>query len=184
MWRQSILAHTALCPRVEKTYFYFVVDMKRNHFPNHTAATTHMASIQPEILPESDVNTMTSPADIHCWVRLPDGSVHDPEFKNYKTIRDINGCSEQKVLQPFTSATQENLWKRVLVPQISKQIMATRAPESFLDEIYARPVFGYCYTNAFAYVTNKNTPPGADLVIGRCGWRSKRDPSVIHWEYG
>ena len=73
------------------------------------------------ILEKSDNHTMVGAMDVHCWVINPDGTLYDPEFKQYKSIQSTWGCTPHKVIQPFTSEKRNEVWRMLWKTSIVRQ---------------------------------------------------------------
>ena len=132
------------------------------------------------ILEQSDNHTMVGPMDVHCWVINPDGTLYDPEFKQYKTIQSKWGCTNHKVMQPFTSEKRNEVWHMLWKTSILPQFNAS-GKDATLEFFYQNPHYGYCYFNAYAYHLRT---PGSKMIIGRMGWKKKGLTNNIHWEFG
>ena len=132
------------------------------------------------MLKKSDNHTMTNVMDLHCWVINADGTLYDPEFKEYKTIQSAWGCTDHKVLQQFTSEKRNELWDILWKQSILPNFKADGQADT-LDFFYTNPQYGCAPLNAYAYHVRT---PGSKMKIGRMGWKRTSSPDDIHWEFG
>ena len=132
------------------------------------------------IFNKSDNHTMTNAMDLHCWVINADGTLYDPEFKEYQTIQSTWECTDHKVLQPFTSGKRTEcwhiLWKQSILPNFK-----ANGKKVTLDCFYNNPQYGCAPLNAYAYHVRT---PGSKMKIGRMGWKRNGSPDDFHWEFG
>ena len=119
--------------------------------------------------------------DIHVWCEH-NGQIIDPHFESYDMIRIIRKChgkqhhDEQPELRHLIMPKVKSIMK-----SLKKQGVTT---EEILSEFAAKPQYGYCIINAYAYAhAHRNDPNGAPrLCIGKMGWEC--DDGSVWWEFG
>lgn len=131
------------------------------------------------------VNTSADNGSFHAWIRKADGTIRDPHFPEYDTLVKMPNCdASQKVYHEWTPEQQEAKLKNS-IPRIMKNIRANmeandKTMEYICQRMVNRPAFRSCIINAFAY---KYTHPDSEIVIGNMGFRNRKTPHLIWWEY-
>ena len=120
--------------------------------------------------------------DIHVWCEH-NGHIIDPYFEDYDMIREIRKC------HGIQHHKEQPEHRGLIMPTIRAIIKVTKqqngvTTEEILSEYAAKPQYGYCFLNAYAYAhAHRNDPNGAPrLCIGKMGW--VRDDGSIWWEFG
>ena len=126
--------------------------------------------------------------DIHVWCEH-NGQIIDPYFAEYDMIRSIRKChgNQQHMEQPehrgLIMSSVKDIIKRV------KKTNPGATTEAVLSEFAAKPQYGHCFLNAYAYAhAHRNDPNGAPrLCIGKMGWTLDNPEGVfksVWWGFG
>ena len=121
--------------------------------------------------------------DIHCWTINKDGTIYDPYFKEYDTIKKIRNLTDNQVYKSLEGIEKKKMWvkiwKKMIKPHIKNMKKKGMTKEEFFDIFYAKPMFGFCWLNSYTYhLKNK----GSTFHIGKMGWIDKNGEPF--WEYG
>jgi len=134
-------------------------------------------------------DTMRCDTDFHCWVIREDGSIYNPEFKVFDTIKERWSIDKDEpiILEPFSKELQIECLKTVMsCLEVEKYL---REKTNGLDELsnvddiltylfVKDPIFGKCWCNSWYY----KKLYGGKFVIGRMGWRKK--DGTVYYEFG
>ena len=115
--------------------------------------------------------------DGHWWVELADGTIIDPEFKEYERIKQIRKLTHEKCYLPASPIIQA-----VFLRRQKEKCEAVEWNFADMKKNHWRPKFLCCDVNSW-YFFLKHKEEGAKLVFGSFGWREKGSDK-IWYEYG
>jgi hypothetical protein len=131
------------------------------------------------------VNTSADNGTFHAWIRRPDGTIYDPHFEEYEDLAEMPNCDAlQKVYHEWSPAQQKEKLTNS-IPRIMRNIRANMEANGMtmreIAEVFCeRPGFRSCIINAYCY---KLIHPDSEIVIGHMGFRNKKTPEIVWWEY-
>ena len=131
------------------------------------------------------INTSASGMCFHAWIRKPDGSIHDPHFKEYELMMKMPNCDANEKVYDEWSPSQQKEKLRNEMPSLIDTMKLNmdennQTKKEIAEFLIANPQYRACIFNAFCY---KIIHPECEIVIGHMGFRNKKTPSIIWWEY-
>jgi hypothetical protein len=121
--------------------------------------------------------------DGHFWI-VRDGKIIDWEFDNYKIIRMVHNCNEEKDYLPAPDMTQ-----KIMIAMFNKVITNTfnKPWDEALKKFYeislkinrTKPECNRCYQNCLMEIYEN----GGELVFGSLGFK-KKNSNDYWYEYG
>lgn len=131
------------------------------------------------------IDTSANGMCFHAWIRKPDGSIHDPHFKEYDWMMKMPNCDANEKVYDEWSPTQQKEKLRNEMPSLIDVMKDNREINNstnteIAEFLIANPQYRACIFNAFCY---KIIHPDCEIVIGNMGFRNKKTPSIIWWEY-
>jgi len=122
--------------------------------------------------------------DGHSWI-VRDGKLIDWNFKEYKLIQKIQGCSDRAVYMPTDQKIQN-----IIIATYKAAIMSmtkSKTWEGACDEYLARMKKAgvkrvACY-NCIINCLMEQHLHGGEIVFGSMGWK-KLDSDKVWWEFG
>jgi len=134
-------------------------------------------------------DTMYDSMDFHCWVVKGDGSIYNPEFKDYNYIKDVWGIDKDEpiILEPFSKELQLECLKTIMdsikieeyLRILNNKINEVGNVNDILTYLFVKdPICGKCFCNSWYY----KKLYGGKFVIGRMGWRKK--DGTVYYEFG
>lgn len=131
------------------------------------------------------IDTSANGMCFHAWIRKPDGSIHDPHFVEYDYMMKMPNCDANEKVYEEWSPTQQKEKLRNEMPSLIDTMKINmeehnETKKHIAEVLIANPQYRACIFNAFCY---KIIHPDCEIVIGHMGFRNKKTPSIIWWEY-
>ena len=120
------------------------------------------------------LESLTTGINGHFWLEY-DGSIIDPYFKQYDTIRELTGLSEQKCYSEAESGVQKEMIRNAIMRSFSKVLKYKKDKGCYPPYLYNN-----CVINAFI---NKMKYPKGVIKYGSFGWYDKSGVPYFEYEH-